>query len=146
MRSNWNRDAGEQVRQKPRQRRALALRLGHGTLSLVPPVRRLAASFLETSAGSPCLEAVALRAVIGTIVWSGLTLPSLCEALSGLRHHQLEFDNGVLVLARTGFPTQRFHLDPRSLVLWGWVLLLRAQEPDWKQVDPLVLPVSPNPK
>jgi integrase len=140
VQSNENRDAGERVRPTPRQRRALALRLGHGTLSLVPHVRRLAASFLGTSAGAPCLEAVALRAVIGTIVWSGLTLPSLCEALSGLRRHQLQFDHGVLLLARTGFPTQRFHLDPRSLVLWGWVLLLRAQEPDWKEVDPPVLP------
>jgi integrase len=105
-------------------------------------VRRLATRLLEAPNGPlPAREIVAVNAVMGTIIWSGLTLPGLCEALSTLRREQLELEAGVLVLPGTSFPGQRFVLDPRSAVLWGQLLLLRARRPDWE--DPpgdLVLP------
>jgi hypothetical protein len=60
------------------QHRALAVSFAPGTLALVPRVRRLAMRLLDVPDGAvSARDRVAVSAVLGTIVLSGLTLLSM---------------------------------------------------------------------
>jgi integrase len=135
-----------------RQRRALATELRVDAFARVTQVRRLARALLKPIAAGPAEvreTAAVVGAVLGTIVWSGVTGPFVWQALARLRQDQLDLSIGVLVL-EAGEPdgssrpgtgrTLRVPLHPFSVLQWGRLQLIHRGRDEARDRDVRVLP------
>jgi integrase len=120
------------------QRRSTAVALDPEAFALLPRLQTLRAQLMLMGAPSDCHEETAVvGAVLGTVVFSGITIPHLRETLVSLERDALEVDTGCLTLpvrgpascVASGPPCQqRFALHPVSLLHWGRLLLCRPQD------------------
>jgi site-specific recombinase XerD len=125
-----------------REQRALAVTLDPEAFARLPALHRLRAELLQPRSGPEReLEEVGVvRAVLGSIIFGGITLPDLCTTLESLDERWLDLDAGCLRLSvpsgtdggDTTTDWRRFSLDSRSLLLWAGPRLtnqLEAQLP-----------------
>jgi integrase len=136
-----------------RQRRGLATELRIDAFARVTQLRALAGRLLEPIAAGPAeareREAV-IGALLGTIVWSGVTVPFIWQALARLRRDQLDLSTGVLTLETgelDGSSTSgncrrlRVPLHPFSVLLWGRLQIVHRRGDKAQELDAYVLPV-----
>jgi integrase len=122
------------------QRRSTAVVLDPEAFELLPKLRALRAQLLHAKLAPLDRdeeETAVVGAVLGIVIFSGITLPHLRETLVALERDALDVDSGCLTLSvRRGAsrvaanPTcwQRFALHPWSVLLWGRLLLRLPQE------------------
>jgi integrase len=119
------------------QRRPTAVALDPEAFALLPRLRALREQLLHMGAPSDRHEETAVvGAVLGTVVFSGITIPHLRETLVSLERDALEADAGCLTLPVSPASSmasgpqcqQRFALHPMSLLHWGRLLLCRPQD------------------
>jgi len=123
-----------------RQRRSTAVPLDPEAFALLPRLQALREQLLPMHIGAPSdrhEETTVVGAVLATVVFSGITIPSLRETLASLERDALEVDTECLTLpvrgpascVASGPPCQqRFALHPVSLLHWGRLLLCRPQD------------------
>lgn len=136
-----------------RQRRQLATELHVDAFARVTQLRVLARRLLEPIAAGPAdarAREAAIGAVLGTIVWSGVTVPFIWRALAGLRQDQLDLSTGVLTLETgelDGSSTPRngrrlrVALHPFSVLLWGRLQIIHRRGEKAHELDAYVLPL-----
>ena len=120
------------------QRRSTAVALDPEAFALLPQLQDLRAQLMHMGAPSNRHEETAVvGAVLGSVVFSGITIPHLSETLVSLERDALEVDIGCLTLPVRGPASclafdppcqQRFALHPVSLLHWGRLLLCRPQD------------------
>jgi integrase len=123
-----------------RERRALAVVLDPEAFALLPALHRLREQVLQAPSGPEHerQDAGLVRAVLGTVAFSGITLPHLRETLARVDECALDLDAGCLILPVRPLASgrhaamaswRRFPLDTQSVLLWGRPLLAIRREP-----------------
>src|SRR5262245_20878344 len=120
------------------QRRSTAVALDPEAFALLPRLQALRTRLLQMDAPFDRHEETAVvGAVLSTVVFSGITIPHLREALVCLERDALDVDIGCLMLPVRGSAScvtpgprcqQRFALHPVSLIHWGRLLLCRPHD------------------